>query len=405
VHQSLTDARALFALADYRRIWLIGALSGIARWLEFVAIAIFAYELTRSPELVALLAVLRMLPYLLLGFFMGALADALDRKPLLIGSLLTMLVTSAVMAALTGLGLASYAAVAAAAMIAGAFWTTDMPVRRRLLVDSVEGGRVSAALGFDNSTMYATRALGPVIGGATYQYLGISGIYTLIAISYLACLWLAARTRACPADQSASRPSFSGFAMLLPPRELVLDRRIQIIMGVTLVFNVWCFPLVTMVPVIAQKDFALTPALVGALSACEGVGGTLGALAVGIFATQRTLFAFYFLGVLSFLLLAFALSLHLTTGTAICVLPLIGVAAASFSSTQYALVYTLAPPEMRGRATGLLSLFIGSSMLGHYHTGLLFERLGSAAAMQVMVVEGVAVMAALGVLWWRTPRL
>jgi hypothetical protein len=41
-------------------VWAIGGLSGIARWLEFVAIAIFAYELTRSPELVALLAVLRM---------------------------------------------------------------------------------------------------------------------------------------------------------------------------------------------------------------------------------------------------------------------------------------------------------------------------------------------------------
>ena len=64
--------------------------AGVARWLEFVAIAIFAYELTHSPELVALLAVLRMLPYVLLGFVMGALADTVDRKPLLIASLLVM---------------------------------------------------------------------------------------------------------------------------------------------------------------------------------------------------------------------------------------------------------------------------------------------------------------------------
>ena len=52
---------------------------GIARWLEFVALAIFAYEITHSPELVALLAVLRMVPYLLLGFLTGALADVVDR--------------------------------------------------------------------------------------------------------------------------------------------------------------------------------------------------------------------------------------------------------------------------------------------------------------------------------------
>jgi hypothetical protein len=97
-----------------------------------------------------------------------------------------------------------------------------------------------------------------------------------------------------------------------------------------------------------------------------------------------------------------ALSLNLTVGTAVGILLLLGVAAAAFSSTQYALVYTIARPEMRGRAAGVLSIFIGSSMFGHWHTGLLFERLGSAAAMRIMVTEGVAAMLALGILWWRT---
>ena len=400
--QPAADARALFAHADYRRVWLIGGLSGVARWLEFVAIAIFAYELTRSPELVALLAVLRMVPYVLFGFWMGVLADAVDRRRLLLASLLVMAVTSTAMLLLSMAGTATYTAAAVVVMVAGAFWTTDMPVRRRLLVDAVEGGNVAAALGFDNATMYATRAVGPLIGGVAYQALGIGGIYALIAASYLVCLWLAAGIgRGCE-RQAPPSPAQAGLSSLLPPRDLILDRRFQIIMGVTLVYNLWCWPFVTMVPVIAQKDFALTPALVGALSACDGLGGTLGALAVGLLATQRTLFRFYYLGTLSFLLLMLALSLHLTVGTAVAILLLLGVAAAAFSSTQYALVYTIARPEMRGRATGVLSIFIGSSMLGHWHTGLLFERLGSVPAMRMMVAEGVAVMLVLAILWWRT---
>ena len=400
--QPAADARALFAHADYRRVWLIGGLSGVARWLEFVAIAIFAYELTRSPELVALLAVLRMVPYVLFGFWMGVLADAVDRRRLLLASLLVMAVTSTAMLLLSMAGTATYTAAAVVVMVAGAFWTTDMPVRRRLLVDAVEGGNVAAALGFDNATMYATRAVGPLIGGVAYQALGIGGIYALIAASYLVCLWLAAGIgRGCE-RQAPPSPAQAGLSSLLPPRDLILDRRFQIIMGVTLVYNLWCWPFVTMVPVIAQKDFALTPALVGALSACDGLGGTLGALAVGLLATQRTLFRFYYLGTLSFLLLMLALSLHLTVGTAVAILLLLGVAAAAFSSTQYALVYTIARPEMRGRATGVLSIFIGSSMLGHWHTGLLFERLGSVPAMRIMVAEGVAVMLVLAILWWRT---
>jgi hypothetical protein len=58
---------------------------------------------------------------------------------------------------------------------------------------------------------------------------------------------------------------------------------------------------------------------------------------------------------------------------------------------------------MRGRATGVLSVFIGSSMLGHWHAGLLFEKVGSIAAMKVMGCEGLAAMLVLAALWWRTP--
>jgi MFS family permease len=397
------QARVLFAIADYRRVWAIGGLSGVARWLEFVALAIFAYELTRSPEYVALLAVLRMLPYSLCGLLTGSLADTFDRKLMLAISLGVMALTAGAMAALIAAGYASYALLAAAAMVAGAFWTVDMPVRRRLLVDAAGPGKVAAALGFDNSTMYATRAIGPLLGGAVYQFVGITGIYMLMAAGYLICLWLASRLRRGEGAQ-APAPVRTGFAILLPPRELIRDRRFQVIMGVTLVYNLWCFPFSTMVPVIAQRDFALTPALVGAMSACEGLGGTLGAIAVGMLATERTLFRFYYFGTFALLFLMFGLALHLTAPAAIGVLLVMGLAAACFSATQYGLIYVMSPPEMRGRATGVLSLFIGSSMIGHYHAGLLFERLGSASAMQIMALEGAAVMLILGILWFRTGR-
>jgi predicted MFS family arabinose efflux permease len=327
-----------------------------------------------------------------------------DRKRLLVATFATMTVAAGAMLLVSALGAATYLAAAAVVMVSGAFWTTDMPVRRRLLVDAVEARSVPAALGFDNATMYATRALGPLIGGAAYQELGISGIYALIAVSYLVCLALATRVGIRPDTPRSAAPSGGGrLGFLLPPRELVLDRRFQIIMGVTLVYNLWCWPFTGMVPVIGQKDFALTPALVGALSACDGLGGTVGALAVGLLATPRTLFRFYFFGTLACLLLMLGLALHLTVGAAVAILLLSGVAAAAFSSTQYALVYNIAPPEMRGRATGMLSIFIGSSMLGHWHAGLLFEKLGTVAATALMACEGLAAMLLLAVLWWRTP--
>ena len=388
---------SLFANANYRRLWGTGALAGVSRWLEFIALGIFAYELTHSPPKVALLAVLRMVPYVALGFFSGALADRFDRRRLLVGGTFMVFATAATMAILIMTGQGSYTAVAAATMISGAFWTLDMPVRRRLLVDAAGQSQVARALGFDNSTNYAMRALGPLIGGTAYQFLGIVGIYVLIAGCYAIGCWLAWRLSV-PA-KTVGAPASGLLAALKLPMSLIFNRRFAVIMGVTLVYNLFCFPFTTMVPVIAQKDFGLLPFLVGALSACDGIGGTIGALAVGMLGSERTLFRTYFCGALGVLLLMLGLSFHLEAVTASVVLLLSGAAAACFSATQYALVHMLAPPEVRGRATGVLSLCIGSAMIGHYIAGQLFDAFTSAEAMRIMAVSGIVVMAALGLVW------
>lgn len=388
---------SLFSDPNYRRLWATGALAGVSRWLEFIALGIYAFELTHSPPMVALLAVLRMAPYVVLGFFIGALADRFDRRWLLIAGTFLVFVTAATMAGLIITGNGSYTAVAVATMVSGAFWTLDMPVRRRLLVDAAGQARVARALGFDNSTNYAMRALGPLIGGAAYQFLGIVGIYGLIAICYALGCWLAFRLTV--TAKSANPPTAGILAALKLPVGLIFNRRFAVIMGVTLVYNLCCFPFTTMVPVIAQKDFGLVPVLVGALSACDGVGGTIGALAVGLFGSERTLFRTYFWGVVAVLALMLGLSFHLEAVTASFVLLLAGAAAACFSATQYALVHVLSPPDVRGRATGVLSIFIGSSMIGHYMAGELFGAFASPDAMRIMAGAGLAAMVVLGLAW------
>lgn len=400
---SFSSAGQLFRIPDYRRLWVAGALSGMTRWLEFIALGIFAYELTRSPPLVALLAVIRMAPYVLLGFFVGALADRFDRRVLLIATSFILALVTLGMTVLTATGRASYTAVAVVTFLSGVFWTVDMPVRRRLVVDSAGEGNIAAALGFDNTTTYATRALGPLIGGATYQLLGIEGIYALIALSYLICTEMAVRLTPTSRIALGDAVGKGLLSALSIPRGLIFNRRFAIIMGVTLVHNLCSFPFLTMVPVISQKDFHLAPYLVGAMSSLEGVGGTVGAILVGVLGSERTLFRFYYLGTVILLSMVLALSLHLTVAAAIPSLVLMGACAAAFSATQYALVHVSAPPEHRGRATGVLSMFIGSAMLGHYISGQLFGTFSSPEAMRIIAGGGLLTMAVLGFLWITTP--
>jgi len=403
VLQSSSKVRELFALPDYRRIWLIGAGVGVGRWLEFLALGVFAYQVTGSPSLVAAVAIVRMLPYVLFGFVVGALADYLDKQRMLALTFLGGSVAFAVMAGLAAADLAGYGTVLCAAVVAGFMWTTDMPVRRRLLVEAAGIERMTAALGFDNSTNYATRAIGPIAGGTAYQLFGVDGIFFLSASIYAVCFYLSTRLQVREAivasEESQARPSL--LELLVPPRELLQSRRFQVILGVTIVFNVWCFPIISMVPVLGEEQFRLSPALIGTLSAAEGVGGTIGAVLIGLLAGNWPLFRLYYFGVVSFLILLFIMSAWLVLGVAVVCLLLIGASAAAFSATQYALIYTMAPPKMRGRAAGFMSIFIGTSAIGFYNTGFLFSRFEPADALMFMAVQGLIPAVVLGLLWLR----
>ena len=53
-----TPAGSLFSDRRFIAVWTVGILVSVVRWLEFLAVGIFAYDVTGSAFLVALLALL-----------------------------------------------------------------------------------------------------------------------------------------------------------------------------------------------------------------------------------------------------------------------------------------------------------------------------------------------------------
>lgn len=402
----MSSSLRIFANPDYRRIWCFGLLSGTVRWLEFLAVGIYAFEITQSPQLVALLALLRMSPFVFLGFFIGALTDIINRKRWLI--ILTFIVMCVCIATAVSAyhGHASYVVLAVATFVTGIYWVTDMPLRRRLFVDAIDSGSVASASAFDNITNYVTRGVGPICGGLAYQWLGIAGIFSLSAALYLVCLLLALgiTQRQVTENRRASQPKFA-LGLLLPPISLLKDRSFIIVLGITIVYNVWCFPLVAMVPVMGERDLQLSAAAIGLLSGSEGLGGAVAAMIIGLTANNRSLFPLYYWGPFFYLIFVAALALHLSIGTTAITFIAGGAAAACFSAAQFVLVYLISPSDMRGRATGILSVFIGTSAIGMYNAGYLFEQFTSQQALWIMAGQGLTVMTFLGiVLWFATDR-
>ena len=391
----------LWRIGDYRRGWLLGLFTGISRWLEYLALGIFAYELTKSPPLVALLAIVRIAPYALFGFWIGTLTDTINRKRWYLIGLLVMATVACAMTYLAFYGQATYASVVLATLVAGIFWVTDMPFRRRFMLDAVEASRIGRAMGFDNITNFLTRGLGPLLGGFTYEWFGAAGIFALSFALYVLCFLTAyglSEQSAGPSSPTTKTPSPE---TALPMREHRPSRRGNLlssplflaVLGVTLIYNLFCLPFLTMLPVFAQKDFGFSPSSVGFLAAFEGVGGLVGSVALGLWLRDRGLFALYFTGPLLFLLSIVSLSFWLTAPMTIAALLVVGLGGACFTGTQYALIYTTADASLRGRAFGFVSLCIGTATIGLWNAGYLFDHYSSATALTIMAIEGLVPMA------------
>src|ERR1700726_1683131 len=104
-----TAARAaprawLFGEADFRRLWLVGLVVFSVRWLEMLAVAVFAYQRTGSPFIVALLTMLRMLPMAMFGALIGAAAERVERRTALVLVMMLMLLCSIALALLAWSG-------------------------------------------------------------------------------------------------------------------------------------------------------------------------------------------------------------------------------------------------------------------------------------------------------------
>ena len=387
----------------YLRLWLIGLFSMGSRWLELLVVGIFAVETTGSPVLVALLVILRMLPLAVFGSIVGTLADRLTPRILLYSSLgLAALVSLAVLG-LALSGIAAYWHIALATFLSGLVWTTDMPVRRRMIGDVAGAERIAAGMSLDSATSNAMRLIGPLFGGLLYQWLGLGGAFGLAAALYAICLILTPglpKAFASGVGQSSARllgDLREGFRFLAREPEL---RRI---LYVTVIFNIWGFPFVSMIPVIGTENLGLNAAAIGGLAALEGGGAFTGALLIAAIGVRPGAYRrFYFFGTASYSALAFVASWMTETAPMAIVIFFVGLGAAGFSTMQTVLIYGMAPPEMRGRMLGILSLTIGAGVIGFTNIGLMGELFGGANAVRIVAAEGLVAAFLLGLTW---PRL
>jgi MFS family permease len=386
--------RALFRNPNYVCVWMFGGLTGFIRWFQLLALGVYTFEITDSPFLVSLVPVLWGLPLTLAGPVIGGVADRVNRKLFLGAGIAAILLVSLVMAFLAHTGELAFGHIAAASLLSGLFWATDMPLRRRLMGD-VAGENLASAMSLDSATNSATRMLGPFLGGAMLQVFGIVGVYGLSVAAYAAGLLLVFMIRLPGQTVSAASPSL--LRDLVAGIRLALgDWELRRVLAVTVVFNIFGFPVTSMIPILGREQLGLTPSLVGFLSSLEGAGAFAGGMAIAIFATPATYGRIFIGGVLLHLTLVFYLSILAAVSggpnhsfvAASLTLSMAGVAMSGFAAMQSTLTYYHTAAEYRSRVLGVVALCIGTGPLGFLNVGWLAENHGLPAALAIMSLEG-----------------
>jgi len=382
----------------FLRVWVSGGFIGTMRWLEILVIAVYTLEVTGSPLAVALMMLARALPMFLFGAVTGALAERINRRHIMIVVLFSACAVSAGLGALAVSGRIELWHVALGAFLSGAVWTMEFPVRRTMLGEIAGPRSVGAAMSLDSATTNGTRMLGPALGGLLFETIGLPGAYLLGTLLYcfggLLIVSLEYRSTATPAREANL---FSTIAAGL--RYVRGNRPMVGMLMVTIIMNLFGFPFAAMVPVIGSDMLGLSAFPIGVLMSAEGAGAFAGALIIAVLVRPARFNRIYLYG--SFLMLAGVIAFSFSTWYAVslALLFIAGLGAAGFSAMQTAIMFTLAPPEMRGRVMGVLSVCIGASPLGMLHIGLMANLLSAPTAVLLVAVEGLIALAVSAVLW------
>ncbi len=393
---------AAIAAPRARDLWLAGLGVNVVRWLELLAFALLAFQLTGSPFWVAAMTMTRMAP-LLAGALLASLVASWSKRLVLAVMLGLLVLTAAALWALAVAGALELWHLLAASLVGGLAWTLETPLRRAALAEAAGLERVHASMGLEVVSNQLMRILGPALGGLLLDGIGVAGIFATGTLVHALCVWLVWRHPE-PADDAAGAAGAGprqGLRRSLA-EGLAYLRRHRLLTGtamVTMVFNFWAFPYVALAPVIGEVVLGLSPTGIGLVMAAEATGALIAAFVVIERATPPLFARLYSLGALLFLACTFGFGFTTSAWLAALVLFTAGLGMAPFNVMQISLPLAAAPPAMRVRVMGLITMAIGVAPFGFLHAGLLAEWLGAPLAQKVIAGEGLLALLLVLRLW------
>lgn len=391
---------------DFRLYWIGNTLSKLGSEMQTLALAWQVYLLTGEPLSLGLIGLVRAGPVILFSIFGGALADAMNRRHLLLITQTILLALSALLALLTASNFATVGILYLITFLAASADSADGPAQAAIIPSLVPRHLMTNAITLNNLSWSMAGIIGPAIGGVLIGVVGVGAVFALNAFSFLAVIvaLLLVRTPLVvpplPPDERGIKGSLrrirQGFAFV---------RRYSILLNLMLLdfFAVLFGASLTLLPVFAKDILKVGPEGLGVLAAAPAVGAVLGAAGLTLLHRPRWpgrvvlgAIAIYGLCCVGFgLSNSFWLSWLFLAGT--------GIADTVSMTMRQSIRQLITPEEYRGRIGGINFTFaVSGTQLGEFEAGVAAQLIGVQVA---VALGGLACVGMVSLVAFRNPTI
>ncbi|MFD5034328.1 MFS transporter [Streptomyces sp. NPDC058220] len=208
----LPDLSPLRSSRDFRLLWVQGLVTNFGSFMAMIALPLQIKELTGSPLAVGAMGAVELVPLIIFGLYGGALADAVDRRRVI-------LLTEAGLGVLAGILLVNallpepllwplYLVAAGVSALAG----LQRPALDSLMARIVPHDQLTAAAALNAVRWQLGAIAGPSLAGLVVAYAGHATAYGVTILGFAASVLLCLRLAPAPAAHDAEKPSLRGIA-------------------------------------------------------------------------------------------------------------------------------------------------------------------------------------------------
>ena len=368
IRRLAVDISPLRRCRDFRLLWFGDLVSLVGRQVTVVALPYQVYQLTHSAPAVGLIGLAQLVPYLFFAAVGGAVADAVDRRKLMLAVQAALAVAMTVMTIVAATGVAALPFLYLMAGVIAALSALDLPAESAVVPNLVPPELLPSALALNFMQFQASVVVGPAIGGLVLARVGLAPAYFLDAVTFLAAIVAIALIAPQP---SRGGRGLSPWASLREGLSFVRGQG-AVLGGFAVDLNAMVFGMPrALFPVLAATTYNAGPLGLGLLYSAVGLGAVVGSAMSGFVGHLRHLGRAVIISALAWAICIglFGLSgFSLPVGLVLLVLA--GAADVISAICRNTILQTVAPDHIRGRASAANGMVVvGGPYLGDLRAG------------------------------------